>query len=199
MKTLTKKQRDKLWEQFYAELKTKWIARGWYSNVACLNELVQIIMMSESLCTSHEKEILEMRLHGATFEKIGKEFGVSKERIRQILSRIFQKICYQCRDVSSELYELKELRLKVNDLMESHRIDNEKYTCIEKLGLPYRTLNALINAGIGSIEHLCKLDEEAIYNLRGIGKIGIDEIKKKITEMGLSLSPSPFWEASSSH
>jgi len=46
----------------------------------------------------------------------------------------------------------------------------KKYTPIELLNFSPRTLNALINAGVGSTEKLFSLIPSQMYNFRGMGE-----------------------------
>jgi RNA polymerase sigma factor (sigma-70 family) len=38
--------------------------------------------------TPRRKEILEMHLEGKTLQEIGEKFGISRERVRQILEKL---------------------------------------------------------------------------------------------------------------
>ncbi|MBT3864635.1 DNA-directed RNA polymerase subunit alpha [Candidatus Peregrinibacteria bacterium] len=64
----------------------------------------------------------------------------------------------------------------------------ESYTPIEILGFSPRTLNALINGGIGSIEQLSKCTESKLSNLRGFGKKALTEVADALEKKGLKLS-----------
>lgn len=64
----------------------------------------------------------------------------------------------------------------------------ESYTPIEILNFSPRTLNALINAGVGSIEQLTKCSEAALSNFRGFGAKALDEVKDTLAERGLALA-----------
>lgn len=64
----------------------------------------------------------------------------------------------------------------------------ESYTPIEILGLSPRTLNALINGEIGSIEMLTKCTESKLTNLRGFGKKALTEVKIALEARGLKLT-----------
>jgi DNA-directed RNA polymerase subunit alpha len=64
----------------------------------------------------------------------------------------------------------------------------ESYTPIEILGFSPRTLNALINGGIGSIEQLSKCTESKLSNLRGFGKKALTEVKEALEKKKLNLS-----------
>ena len=64
----------------------------------------------------------------------------------------------------------------------------EAYTPIEILGLSPRTLNALINGEIGSIEQLQKCSEAKLTNLRGFGKKALTEVKNALKKRSLKLN-----------
>lgn len=64
----------------------------------------------------------------------------------------------------------------------------ESYTPIEILGLSPRTLNALINGDIGSIEMLVKCTESKLTNLRGFGRKALNEVAAALEARGLKLS-----------
>lgn len=70
----------------------------------------------------------------------------------------------------------------------THAPVKESYTPIEILNFSPRTLNALINAGVGSIEQLTKCTEPTLSNFRGFGAKALDEVKKTLGERGLKLS-----------
>ncbi len=61
----------------------------------------------------------------------------------------------------------------------------ESYTPIETLELSPRTLNALINGDVGSIEKLVKMNEGQLLNLRGFGKKAYTEIQDALEKKGL--------------
>ena len=63
----------------------------------------------------------------------------------------------------------------------------EKYTPIETLQFSPRTLNALINGGIGSVEQLVKSNPSKIAELRGFGSKALDEVNEKLAAKGLKL------------
>ncbi|MBN2087258.1 DNA-directed RNA polymerase subunit alpha [Candidatus Peregrinibacteria bacterium] len=63
----------------------------------------------------------------------------------------------------------------------------ETYTPIEILNFSPRTLNALINGGIGSIEQLVKCSPSKLGNFRGFGKKAMTEVSDALSPRGLSL------------
>ncbi|MDO8648625.1 MAG: DNA-directed RNA polymerase subunit alpha [Candidatus Peregrinibacteria bacterium] len=70
----------------------------------------------------------------------------------------------------------------------THTPVKESYTPIEILNFSPRTLNALINAGVGSIEQLTKCTEATLSNFRGFGAKALDEVKKTLGDRGLKLA-----------
>lgn len=64
----------------------------------------------------------------------------------------------------------------------------ETYTPIEVLNFSPRTLNALINGDIGSVEELVECTEAKLDTLRGFGRKAMNEVKDKLAERGLKLS-----------
>lgn len=71
---------------------------------------------------------------------------------------------------------------------EKNKPNQESYTPIEILGFSPRTLNALINGGIGSIEQLSKCTEGKLTNLRGFGKKALTEVKNALKTKNMTLS-----------
>lgn len=64
----------------------------------------------------------------------------------------------------------------------------ESYTPIEILNLSPRTLNSLINAGVGSIEQLVKCTPATLSNFRGFGTKALDEVNETLAARGLAMS-----------
>lgn len=71
--------------------------------------------------------------------------------------------------------------------VEEEKSQREEYTPIEILNFSPRTLNALINGSIGSIEQLRQCTEAKLGNLRGFGKKAMDEVKEALAKRGFSL------------
>ena len=85
-----------------------------------------------------------------------------------------------------------EFMSTAHDIMAKQQVEEEKatrteYTPIEILNLSPRTLNALINGGIGSIEQLTTCTDSKLGNLRGFGKKAMDEVREALEKRGLSL------------
>lgn len=66
-------------------------------------------------------------------------------------------------------------------------LEKETYTPIEIMGLSPRTLNALINWDILSIEKLTKCTETKLSSIKWFGKKAMTEIRTSLAERGLKL------------
>lgn len=77
--------------------------------------------------------------------------------------------------ISKEKEEVKE------------ELEKETYTPIEIMWLSPRTLNALINGNILSIEQLTKCTETKLSSIKGFGKKAMTEIRSALSERGLKL------------
>lgn len=83
--------------------------------------------------------------------------------------------------------DFEKIAAKAKAEEESTRPQQQSYTPIEILGLSPRTLNALINGGIGSIEELTHASEARLSNLRGFGKKALTEVADALEKRGLNL------------
>lgn len=61
---------------------------------------------------------------------------------------------------------------------------------IEELDLSVRSYNCLKRAGINTVEELTMKSEEDMMKVRNLGKKSLEEVQKKLAELGLSLRPS---------
>ena len=81
----------------------------------------------------------------------------------------------------------------VKDLLEKEKeeikeeLEKESYTPIEIMGLSPRTLNALINGNILSIEQLVKCTETKLSSIKWFGKKAMTEIREALWERWLKL------------
>lgn len=66
-------------------------------------------------------------------------------------------------------------------------MEKESYTPIEVMGLSPRTLNALINGNILSIEQLSKSTETKLSSIKGFWKKAMTEIREALADRGLKL------------
>ena len=107
--------------------------------------------------TKEEKvEMFRMRLEGKTLQEIGNKYGITRERVRQILS-------YGSK-------EEKVLKIK-------------KY-CIYKKISEYMAKNHITVGEIGEILGICRTS--VVYKLKGDTAFKIDEIKKILKFTGMT-------------
>ncbi len=66
-------------------------------------------------------------------------------------------------------------------------LEKETYTPIEIMGLSPRTLNALVNGDILSIEQLTKCTEAKLSSIKGFGKKAMTEVRDCLKTRGLKL------------
>lgn len=75
-----------------------------------------------------------------------------------------------------------------NEMEDSQETDSEFLkTRIESVGLSVRTLNALSNANIRTVGGLARKKEKDLLEIEGLGNKGIQEIKDKLAENGITL------------
>lgn len=66
-------------------------------------------------------------------------------------------------------------------------LEKETYTPIEIMGLSPRTLNALVNGDILSIEQLAKCTEAKLSSIKGFGRKAMTEVREALATRGLKL------------
>ncbi|NLY78293.1 MAG: DNA-directed RNA polymerase subunit alpha [Tissierellia bacterium] len=85
--------------------------------------------------------------------------------------------------------ELTEHVENVEIMVEKEEDKKEKVLemTVEELDLSVRSYNCLKRAGINTIDELTQKTEEDLMKVRNLGKKSLDEIKKKLAELDLSL------------
>jgi DNA-directed RNA polymerase subunit alpha len=80
----------------------------------------------------------------------------------------------------------------VEIMVEKEEDDKEKVLemTIEELDLSVRSYNCLKRAGINSVEELTQKTEEDMMKVRNLGKKSLEEVQKKLAELGQSLKAS---------
>jgi DNA-directed RNA polymerase subunit alpha len=132
--------------------------------------------------TNLDKLTLEVETNGSLTPEESVKFSAG---VLQSYFDIFQKDSDDL--VEAEFMATPATAASSSDL-EEEEAPQESYTPIEVLNLSPRTLNALINGEIGSIEELIKCSPSKLENLRGFGKKAMDEVRDALETRGLSLS-----------
>lgn len=68
-----------------------------------------------------------------------------------------------------------------------HELEKETYTPIEIIGLSPRTLNALVNGEILSVEQLTRCTEAKLSSIKGFGRKAMTEVRDALRERGYKL------------
>lgn len=78
---------------------------------------------------------------------------------------------------------------KVEIMVEKEEDTREKVLemTVEELDLSVRSYNCLKRANINTVEELANKSEEDMMKVRNLGKKSLDEVQKKLAELGLSL------------
>lgn len=134
------------------------------------------------------KEIFKLRMHGRTYNSIGNEFGITTERVRQIVFRAERRYRYMfaaykaALDNSQYLYGMSVF---MGPGSYEHDIENCYFSA--------RTYNALYRTGIRTLGCLLEYTEEYLRNLRNFGEISMNEVREFLDKRGLKLKDSdPF-------
>lgn len=132
--------------------------------------------------TNLDKLTLEIKTNGA----------ISPEDALKFSSNLAQSYfnLFNTENIMVEEEYMSDIKsiLEKEQEQEATKPAQEAYTPVEILGFSPRTLNALINGGIGSIEQLSKCTESKLQNLRGFGKKALTEVADALEKKGLTLS-----------
>ena len=132
--------------------------------------------------TDLEKLLIEVQTNGSLPAEEAIRFAA------QLLKQYFDYFCDVDTTVESEFMADFSRRGDSKPAGDDSMPVKESYTPIEILNFSPRTLNALINAGIGSIEQLTKCTEATLSNVRGFGTKALDEVRDTLAERNLALS-----------
>lgn len=133
--------------------------------------------------TDLDKLIIEIQTNGSITSEDALKFSSS------VLKSYFDLFLREEDDVEPDYRTDPD---KVQTRMAQGAVDDvkqkESYTPIEILNFSPRTLNALINGGIGSIEQLVKCPPSKLGNFRGFGKKAMNEVSDALAARGLSMA-----------
>jgi len=108
-----------------------------------LNILYSLYMEDKGL-NAREIRVLELRSQGLTFTEIGKMYGVTRERIRQIEAKALRKLPVYHKKFWKNNYHLEILSVIAGFLPAKEIADRVSFG----RGLTYRCLNELYEAGL---------------------------------------------------
>jgi len=131
--------------------------------------------------TNLDKLVLEIETNGSITPEEALKFSAS------VMKSYFDLFLMEGDDVEPDFRsDVKSVKEKE---IEEHEEESKKetYTPIEILNFSPRTLNALINGGIGSIEQLVKCTPSKLSNFRGFGKKAMTEVSEALETRGLKI------------
>jgi RNA polymerase primary sigma factor len=159
-----------------------------------------------------EQEIINKRMiQGYTLEAVGKQYNITRERVRQIEAKAIRKIRLPQRIVylteGKKVLELKQdiskLKVELNnikrellnqikkpeliELNEDERILLDNNQPISILDLSVRTHNALLRSGINTVGKLLQCSYLDLCRVRNMGNKSRKEIIEKLKGEGLKL------------
>lgn len=143
--------------------------------------------------TERERKVIKMRFEeNLTYEKCGKAFGVTRERIRQVEVKALRKLRHPSRATMIKYGIRKYIDRQVNGITEFYearlrgkeppQLENMS---IENMDLSVRSYNCLKRAGIVTVKDLIKLEPNELASIRNLGRRSYDEIVAKIEKYGL--------------
>ena len=131
--------------------------------------------------TNLDKLMIEIETNGSITPEEALKFSAS------VLKSYFDLFLMEGDDVEpdfrSDVQSVKEKEIEEQE----EESKKETYTPIEILNFSPRTLNALINGGIGSIEQLVKCTPSKLGNFRGFGKKAMTEVAEALETRGLKI------------
>ncbi len=172
------------------------------------NERLEFLLTKLVITDREEKIIRLYYIDGKTFEEIGKYFGITRERIRQIHAKaitklkLFKKYFYVGKwclmeELAKEEYQKYLETQKSFRTYESAKQYILQYESgvflpireqkIENLDLSMRTYNCLKRAGIRTIGDLLNFSYYDLIKIRNLGRKSMKEVLDKIHDLGLKL------------
>lgn len=173
--------------------------------------------ISAALATLTEREqgvLMHRFQRKLTLEQCGKEYGVTRERIRQIEAKALRKLRHPTRANMMKAVPLPELQAmhteycKLKDDYEWLKKVFESFTAqkaepgviipmaehasrlempIEELDLSVRSYHCLIRSGKKTLRDIVEMTESELMGIRNLGMKSLLEIKAKLNEHGLKL------------
>lgn len=173
--------------------------------------------ISAALATLTEREqgVIALRFQRKmTLEQCGKEYGITRERIRQIEAKAIRKLRHPSRTKmfqAVQLAEIQEQNTKYNKLSREYELLSKAFelctakiaepgvvvpmaelamtmqTPIHELDLSVRAYNSLRRAGKDTLRDIVEMTEADIYQIRNMGRKSAEEVMRKVESYGLSL------------
>ena len=172
------------------------------------NERLEFLLTKLVITDKEEKVIRLYYIDGKTLEEIGKEFGFTRERIRQINEKaikklkLFKKYFYGGKWCLMEELAKEEYQKYLETQKSYWKYESAKQYIlqyesgvflpireqkIENLDLSMRSYNCLKRAGIRTIGDLLNFTYNDLFKIRNLGRKSLKEVLDKIHDLGLVL------------
>lgn len=171
-----------------------------------VKETVEYILSNDDgrgLNEQERKVLKEYYFEGMTYDDIAEEFGLTRERIRQIIAKGLRKLRHPARAAilkqgihlyseSRNYYNSEKARLifeaeKTKAMYEvsGTRSFDVRDLSINELDLSVRAYNCIRRAGILTIGDLLDTDLDTIIKVRNLGRRSLEEICEVLKKKGL--------------
>jgi hypothetical protein len=165
--------------------------------------------------TERERGVLACRFQRKlTLEQCGKEYGVTRERVRQIEAKALRKLRHPSKANMMKAVPLTELQAQHSEYFELQQnygqlkrafevLAAQKSeqgvivpmvqqaerleTPLEELDLSVRSYNALRRAGVDTLGDVAKMTECKLMEVRNLGRKSFEEVVAKLKEYELGL------------
>ena len=172
------------------------------------NERLEFLLTKLVITDREEKIIRLYYIDGKTFEEIGKYFGITRERIKQINEKaikklkLFKKYFYGGKWCLMEELAKEEYQKYLETQKSFRKYESAKQYIlqyesgmflpireqkIENLDLSMRSYNCLKRAGIKTIGDLLNFSYYDLIKIRNLGRKSMKEVLDTIHDLGLKL------------
>ena len=154
----------------------------------------RLVDVGEVPLTANEHKLLDTLLSFGDTQKLAKELNLTQSRIGQMTNSLHLKLARL--DAGNDKYSLLKAenarlrRLLIEATTNSKpKTDNDEVlaTPIKKFGFTVRTSNALARLGVKTVGDLTMLSERNLHTAKGIGKVGLNEIRVKLRDFNIFL------------
>ena len=171
---------------------TKWSVR----------EAIMAFVAALDVLNDVEKRVFVGVMEGCSYESIGEDFCVTRERVRQIFYKAFRRVSASIksyRRMLNETIELRRLRDEVKEkdreLQQLRKMLNVSEPDMEMckllstelvdMNLSVRTINCLKSAGVCTVGELVQCNKLELLKIRNFGKKSLWELDDLLDRLGL--------------
>ena len=168
-----------------------------------------------STLTERESTVLKLRYREKkTLVETGREFNITRERVRQIEAKALRKMRHpsrakaitavsfeQFKEQSDKYFKLSQEYELLKSAFESvtnqtaepsviipmAKLSETMQNPLCDLELSVRSYNCLKRAGKNTLHDVCKMTESELQRVRNLGRKSYEEVIRKLQEYGLSL------------